>query len=72
LYICFWVGLILIAIFAFNKGNPSLLAAPFDSSGTLNVNKVFSVVFHPAIKIIRMLIIKKIIYQHFVAFLLAL
>lgn len=33
LYLVFWAGLIVVAIFAFSKGNPQLLAAPFDSSG---------------------------------------
>ena len=33
LYIAFWVGLVVVAIFAFARGQPHLLAAPFDSSG---------------------------------------
>ena len=32
-YLVFWAGLIVVAIFAFSKGQPHLLAAPFDSSG---------------------------------------
>ena len=33
LYLAFWAGLVIVAVFAFSKGNPQLLAAPFDSSG---------------------------------------
>lgn len=33
LYIAFWVGLIVVASIAFSRGQPHLLASPFDSSG---------------------------------------
>lgn len=33
LYLAFWAGLIVVAIVAFSRGHPHLLAAPFDSSG---------------------------------------
>lgn len=34
LYVAFWIAMIAIAAYAFANGNPKLLAAPFDSTGT--------------------------------------
>lgn len=33
LFAVYWVGLVVIAVFAFQQGQPHLLAAPFDSTG---------------------------------------
>jgi solute carrier family 44 protein 1 (choline transporter-like protein) len=33
LFAIYWVGLIVVAVFAFQQGQPHLLAAPFDSTG---------------------------------------
>ncbi len=35
LYLIFWVAMIVVAIVAFSRGHPHLLAAPFDSAGKL-------------------------------------
>ena len=33
LFIAFWIGMIIISVFAFKNGNPELLVIPYDAGG---------------------------------------